>query len=139
MDNSSDEEHVDETSSVMSDLELENLDPSDANLASCSYRGCQDYNEDMPDQHAAVDTTPEERPIVAPSKCWLCTFSPHPIAVNMHSFVVSNIACMDLQYIASQIKHEILDAYPHAMVNTYLYLSVLNMKNPHSVAMYHNY
>jgi hypothetical protein len=108
--NSSDEDNVDETSSVLSDVSEEHLDPADATLHGGQYMGCPDCNDAM------TDVVSRELAVVPSSKCWLCTFSPHPIAISMHSFIVDNIACMDFKYIASQIKHEILATYPHAMV-----------------------
>jgi hypothetical protein len=115
---SSDEDNANDTSSILSDLsDRGNLDPADASIPHGSYIGCQDHNThthtiDCP----MVDVVAVQPTAALPSKCWLCTFCPNPIAVSMHSFIVSNVACMDFQYIASQIKHEILAAYPHAKV-----------------------
>ena len=108
--NSSDDENIDETSSILSELSEDNLDPADATLDCGQYMACQDCNDAMP------DVVPEQPLAVTSSKCWMCTFSPHPIAIAMHGFIVNNVACMDFKYIASQIKHEILATYPHAMV-----------------------
>jgi hypothetical protein len=115
MGDSSDDENRDETSSVLSDLEGGNLDPADTNLHVDRYMCCQDCPLPNTDD-AMVDIVPVHVPVIVPSKCWLCTFSPHPIAVSMHSFIVSNVACMDFKHISSQVKHEILAAFPHAMV-----------------------
>jgi hypothetical protein len=122
MDESSDEDNVDDMLSVLSDAsDVENLDPADASIPTDSYIGCGDCNVDAPVLNdTMVDTVPVQKPAAVPSKCWLCTFSPNPIAVSMHSFIVSNVACMDFKYIASQIKHEILAAYPHAKVSPQL-------------------
>jgi hypothetical protein len=124
MGDSSDEDNRDETSSVLSDLsEGGNLDPADTNIDVDRYMGCQDCPPALPNtDDSMVDIAPVRAPVFVSSKCWLCTFSPHPIAVSMHSFIVSNVACMDFKHIASQIKHEILATYPHAMVNILIHV-----------------
>jgi len=47
-------------------------------------------------------------------KCWLCTFSNSPMAVDMTDFITSNIHRMDLFYISSQVRNAILEKYPSA-------------------------
>jgi hypothetical protein len=128
MENSSDEEIEEDVCSVAS--EERHFDQADAHVSIDKYVGCQDHNLDdtcMRDKSHACDddsdpilpdNLPVQGPVTTPSKCWLCTFSPHPTAVAMHSFIVANVASMDFEFIASQIKHEILGAYPHARVST---------------------
>jgi hypothetical protein len=133
MDDSSGEENDEDTSSVVS--QERNLDPSDAHIPNDKYVGCHDHNlhnklatTSVRDDHPAArgpddtvdthmrDTRPKLGQLGASPKCWLCTFSPHPTAVAMHSFIINSVSSMDFEFIASQIKHEILAAYPHALV-----------------------
>jgi hypothetical protein len=105
MDDSSDEEQEnddnDDTASVLSEAR----DPSDADMESTRYLSCQAEAEDSMSDKPAPQHTP---------RCWMCTFAPHPVATLMHEFVASNVATMDLHYIASQIKDEIKSKFPHA-------------------------
>jgi hypothetical protein len=93
------------------------LDPGDPNMSLNQYLTCQ------PDTPAVLDNdnlmqdnapAPPRAARVSNPKCWLCTFSPHPVAVEMHNFVIANVSSMDFQYIASQIKDEIKGTFPHA-------------------------
>jgi hypothetical protein len=70
-------------------------------------------SDDMLDD--TVSNVPVRRTVYR-QKCWLCTFCPNPLAVEMHNFVVANVACMDFKYLASQIKDEILLASPHVKI-----------------------
>jgi hypothetical protein len=105
MDNSSDEEDDDNMPLVSGETD-DIPDPADTRVDSVRY---------LPQVDDVDDTMPDVPAVHTPThKCWLCTFSPHPTAINMHAFIVSSISVMDLQYIASQIKDEIMTSYPHA-------------------------
>jgi hypothetical protein len=114
MGDSSDEDDRDETCSVMS---AELLDPADANINPDTYVQCPNVTDENPP------------PVVVSSKCWMCTFCSNPQAVMMHSFIIDNVSRMDVASIASQIKHQVLLAYPHALVSlifTLLYTIIDN-------------
>lgn len=53
---------------------------------------------------------PKER-----NMCWLCTFSSSPMAVEMLEFISQGIHTMDIMFLASQVRHTILERYPYAM------------------------
>lgn len=46
--------------------------------------------------------------------CWLCTFSTHPLARQIETFINSTISAMDVSHVAVQSRHEILTAFPRA-------------------------
>jgi hypothetical protein len=107
MNDSSDEEN-DDRLSTMSDETNFAPDPNDANLPLNKYLTCR-VEEPTPDVEM-----PNVPVLVPSSQCWLCTFSPHAVAIQMHEFINANIASMDCKYIASQIKDEIISSFPHA-------------------------
>jgi hypothetical protein len=47
--------------------------------------------------------------------CWLCTFATHPKAIQISTFIVHNIANIDIHNMSSQIKDQILEMFPRAL------------------------
>lgn len=47
-------------------------------------------------------------------RCWLCTFSTHAVARHVSAYVAANVSTVDTLHMASQIKQEIMDRFPHA-------------------------
>jgi hypothetical protein len=47
--------------------------------------------------------------------CWLCTFATHPKALQISTFIVHNIANIDIHNMSSQIKDQILELFPRAL------------------------
>jgi hypothetical protein len=99
-------------------------DPADTTITSDQYLTCttcaervvvppivsENIDEQMLDDPIpSVSTHPTDG-----SRCWLCTFAPHPTAIEMHNFIIANISCMDVKYIANQVRDTIMERFTHS-------------------------
>ena len=113
------EQSDDEATSVLDDAYLTGRDdPSDSNMQLDIYIGGQNSNSMelgpvLPTQSVSTvdDHAPGPRKC---EKCWLCTFCTNPLAVNLQAFASENVSSMDFEYMAAQIRSQILSEYPRA-------------------------
>ena len=82
----------------------------------------ENENEENPGKGGEDDDPPDGPPpaqdaAIARSgeRCWLCTFSSHPLSKQIHNYVGASVATVDTLHMASQIKGEIMDRFPHAL------------------------
>jgi hypothetical protein len=105
--------HSDDMSELSIDDDI-HPDPTNITMTEEQYLTCHTATISSPDHHM-IDNPPDIPSTIRQSKCWLCTFSPHPTAVQMHNFIIQNISTMDVKYIVSQVKDEIKTHFPRAM------------------------